>query len=127
MGVHFDGRVHYARSNGYFRKWLGQTATLEQAIMLEKMEKGFDPEEVIEEFEALTKDAKRVQVETLKRILKENSEAEYLKKWGLDGKTDTESYSTCVPLVTHKDLEPLIQQIADGSCYSHMAKIIFTL
>ncbi|MFS7942807.1 putative GH3 family protein [Helianthus anomalus] len=85
--------------------------------MLEKMEKGFDPEEVIEEFEALTKDAKRVQVETLKRILKENSEAEYLKKWGLDGKTDTESYSTCVPLVTHKDLEPLIQQIADGATH----------
>ncbi|KAJ0914372.1 putative GH3 family protein [Helianthus annuus] len=67
--------------------------------MLEKMEKGFDPEEVIEEFEALTKDAKRVQVETLKRILKENS------------------YSTCVPLVTHKDLEPLIQQIADGATH----------
>ncbi|KAJ0914368.1 putative GH3 family protein [Helianthus annuus] len=85
--------------------------------MLEKMEKGFDPEEVIEEFEALTKDAKRVQVETLKRILKENVEAEYLKKWGLDGKTDTESYSTCVPLVTHKDLEPLIQQIADGATH----------
>ncbi|KAM0072253.1 putative GH3 family protein [Helianthus debilis subsp. tardiflorus] len=78
-------------------------------------EKRFDPEEVIAEFEALTKDAKRVQVETLKKILKENSEAEYLKKWGLDGKTDPESYCSCVPLVTHKDLEPLIQQIADGS------------
>ncbi|KAJ0762436.1 putative GH3 family protein [Helianthus annuus] len=78
-------------------------------------EKRFDPEEVIAEFEALTKDAKRVQVETLKKILEENSEAEYLKKWGLDGKTDPESYCSCVPLVTHKDLEPLIQQIADGS------------
>ncbi|KAL8208075.1 hypothetical protein R6Q57_007487 [Mikania cordata] len=86
-----------------------------QAIMLEKMEKRFDPEEVIEEFEALTKDAKRVQIETLKKILKENGEAEYLKKWGLDGKTDPESYSSCVPLVTHKDLEPLIQQIANGA------------
>ncbi|MFS7932239.1 putative GH3 family protein [Helianthus anomalus] len=83
--------------------------------MLEEAEKRFDPEEVIAEFEALTKDAKRVQVETLKKILKENSETEYLKKWGLDGKTDPESYCSCVPLVTHKDLEPLIQQIADGS------------
>ncbi|XP_076957472.1 jasmonoyl--L-amino acid synthetase JAR4-like [Bidens hawaiensis] len=83
--------------------------------MLVKSEKRFDPEEVIEEFEALTKDAKRVQTETLKKILEENSEAEYLKKWGLDGKTDPERYSSCVPLVTHKDLEPLIQQIADGS------------
>ncbi|XP_076890711.1 jasmonoyl--L-amino acid synthetase JAR4-like isoform X2 [Bidens hawaiensis] len=85
--------------------------------MLEKMEKGFDPEQVIEEFEALTKDAKRVQVETLKKILKDNGEAEYLKKWCLDGKTDPESYSSCVPLATHKDFEPLIQQIADGAPY----------
>ncbi|KAK9076381.1 hypothetical protein SSX86_004715 [Deinandra increscens subsp. villosa] len=83
--------------------------------MLEKMVKRFDPEEVIEEFEALTKEAKRVQIETLKKILKENGEAEYLKKCGLDGKSDPESYSSCVPLVTHKDLEPFIQQIADGA------------
>ncbi|XP_071696599.1 jasmonoyl--L-amino acid synthetase JAR4-like [Rutidosis leptorrhynchoides] len=83
--------------------------------MLEKLDKVFDPEKVIEEFEYLTKDAKRIQTETLRRILKENGEAEYLKKWGLNGKTDPESYSCCVPLVTHKDLEPLIQQIADGA------------
>ncbi|XP_024993176.1 jasmonic acid-amido synthetase JAR1-like [Cynara cardunculus var. scolymus] len=83
--------------------------------MLEKIEKAFDPEAVIEEFEGLTMDAKRVQIETLKNILKENGEAEYLKKWGLDGRTDPESYSSCVPVVTHKDLEPLIQQIADGA------------
>nr|XP_043618821.1 jasmonoyl--L-amino acid synthetase JAR4-like [Erigeron canadensis]XP_043618822.1 jasmonoyl--L-amino acid synthetase JAR4-like [Erigeron canadensis] len=83
--------------------------------MLEKVEKGFDPEEVIQEFESLTKDAKRVQTETLKKILQENCETEYLKRWGLDGKTDPESYSCCVPLVTHKDLEPLIQQIVDGA------------
>lgn len=79
------------------------------------MESGFNPEQVIEEFECLTKDAKRVQIETLKKILEENFEAEYLKKWRLDGNTDPESYSSCVPLVTHKDLEPLIQQIADGA------------
>ncbi|KAL7593342.1 hypothetical protein Lser_V15G31518 [Lactuca serriola] len=81
------------------------------------MDTGFDPEQVIEEFEGLTKDAKRIQTETLKKILEENSEAEYLKKWRLDGKTDPESYSSRVPLVTHKDLEPLIQQIADGAPY----------
>ena len=79
------------------------------------MEKKFDGKQVIEEFEGLTKDAKRVQTETLKKILKENGEAEYLKKWGLDGRIDPESYTCCVPLVTHKDLEPLIQQIADGA------------
>ncbi|XP_024996977.1 jasmonic acid-amido synthetase JAR1-like [Cynara cardunculus var. scolymus] len=81
------------------------------------MEKRFDCDEVIQEFEGLTKDAKRVQTETLKTILKENCEAEYLKKWGLHGRTDPETYSSRVPLVTHKDLEPYIQKIADGAPY----------
>ncbi|KAJ9556042.1 hypothetical protein OSB04_010656 [Centaurea solstitialis] len=81
------------------------------------MDKIFDGEQVIEEFEGLTKDAKRVQTETLKKILKENCEAEYLKKWSVDGRTDPETYSSCVPLVTHKDLEPYIQKIADGAPY----------
>lgn len=82
--------------------------------MLEKMEKIFDHEEFIEEFEALTKDAGRVQKETLRKILEENRKTEYLQKWDLDGKTDPESFAKCVPLVTHKDLEPYIQRIVDG-------------
>lgn len=82
--------------------------------MLEKMEKEFNTEEIIEEFEALTKDAERVQRDTLRKILKENGETEYLQKWGLDRRTDPKSYSSCVPLVTHKDLEPYIHRIADG-------------
>ncbi|XP_071739602.1 jasmonoyl--L-amino acid synthetase JAR4-like [Rutidosis leptorrhynchoides] len=85
---------------------------------LKKMEnKVFNSEQVIQEFESITKDAKRVQIETLERILKENSEAEYLKKWNLDGKFDPQSYSSCVPVVTHKDLEPYIQKIADGASH----------
>ncbi|CAL5396876.1 unnamed protein product [Camellia sinensis] len=65
--------------------------------ILEKMDTKFDPEEVIEEFEMLTKDAER-----------------YLKKWGLNGRTDHESFKAFVPLVTHKDLEPYIQRMVDG-------------
>ncbi|MFS8022108.1 putative GH3 family protein [Helianthus anomalus] len=84
---------------------------------IKKMEHKFDSEAVIQEFESLTKDAKRVQLETLKKILKENAEAEYLKKWNLNGKFDPQTYSSCVPLVTHKDLEPYIQKIADGASY----------
>ncbi|KAI7741499.1 hypothetical protein M8C21_007729, partial [Ambrosia artemisiifolia] len=83
-------------------------------IIIKKMEHKFDSEAVIQEFECLTKDAKRVQLETLKKILKENGEAEYLKKWNLDGRYDPQTYSACVPVVTHKDLEPYIQKIADG-------------
>ncbi|KAJ9556055.1 hypothetical protein OSB04_010669 [Centaurea solstitialis] len=90
------------------------------------MEKIFDGEQVIEEFEALTKDAKRVQTETLKKILEENCEAEYLKKWGVDGNTNPEAYSSFVPLVTHKDLEPYIQKIADGASYPVLTGIPIT-
>ncbi|XP_041001954.1 jasmonoyl--L-amino acid synthetase JAR4-like isoform X1 [Juglans microcarpa x Juglans regia] len=81
--------------------------------MLEKMEE-FDPEKVIEEFEAITQDAGKVQRETLKKILEENGSAEYLQSLGLNGRTDPESFKTCVPLVTHEELEPYIHRIADG-------------
>ncbi|CAN4108384.1 unnamed protein product [Withania somnifera] len=74
----------------------------------------FDPEEVIEEFEALTKEAGKVQEETLKKILEENGGTVYLQQWGLNGRTDPDTFKACVPLVTHKDLEPYIQRIADG-------------
>ncbi|XP_061349843.1 jasmonoyl--L-amino acid synthetase JAR6-like [Gastrolobium bilobum] len=81
--------------------------------MLEKVEV-FDTEKVIEEFEALTKDAERIQRETLKRILEDNASAEYLQSLGLNGRTDPESFKACVPLVTHKDLEPYINRMIDG-------------
>ncbi|XVF22413.1 hypothetical protein REPUB_Repub12eG0170200 [Reevesia pubescens] len=82
--------------------------------MLEKMEI-LDVEKVIEEFEAMTKDAENVQRQTLKKILEENGCAEYLQNLGLNGRTDPESFKACVPLVTHKDLEPFIQSVADGA------------
>lgn len=81
--------------------------------MLEKMEE-INLDRVIEEFEAMTRDAGRVQKETLKRILDENGNSEYLQNLGLDGRTDLESFRACVPIVTHKDLEHYIKRIADG-------------
>ncbi|GJN06471.1 hypothetical protein PR202_ga24200 [Eleusine coracana subsp. coracana] len=74
----------------------------------------FDGEEVIAEFEMLTRDAAAVQRETLRRILAENDTVEYLQGLGLSGRTDPESFRACVPLVTHQDLEPYIARIADG-------------
>ncbi|KAL7260148.1 hypothetical protein ACSBR1_005919 [Camellia fascicularis] len=71
------------------------------------MDTKFDPEEVIEEFEMLTKDAERVQKETLQKILEENGSTE----------TDHESFKAFVPLVTHKDLEPYIQRMVDGDTF----------
>lgn len=74
----------------------------------------FSLESVIKSFEASTRDAGRVQIETLRRILEENSEAEYLQSLGLNGRTDPYSFKACVPLVTHPDLEPYIRRIAEG-------------
>lgn len=74
----------------------------------------FNGLKVIEEFEAMTKDAKRFQSETLEKILEENGSAEYLQSLGLNGRSDPDSYKACVPLVSHKDLESQIQRIADG-------------
>lgn len=62
----------------------------------------------------LTRDAGRVQKDTLKKILELNADAEYLKKFGLNGRTDVESYKSCIPLCVHSDLEPYIHRIADG-------------
>lgn len=82
--------------------------------MLDKMPKEFDPEQVVAEFDAMTKDAERVQLETLEKILQENGRTEYLQKWGLDGRTDPESFKALVPIASHEDLEPYINRIVDG-------------
>ena len=71
-------------------------------------------EDTINEFEALTRDAGRVQQDTLKKILDLNADAEYLKNFGLRGRTDVESYKSCIPLCVHSDIEPYIQRIVDG-------------
>ena len=82
--------------------------------MMKNIEKIFDAEEVIEDFEVMTKDAGRIQEETLRKILKENEGTEYLKQWDLNGRTDVETFKACVPIVSHNDLNPYIQRIADG-------------
>ncbi|GLT39992.1 hypothetical protein SLA2020_141550 [Shorea laevis] len=81
--------------------------------MLEKMEI-LDVDEVIEEFEEITKNAERIQRETLKKILEENGFAKHLQNFGLNGRTDPDSFKACVALVTHKDLKSYIQRIMDG-------------
>ncbi|OIW17212.1 hypothetical protein TanjilG_02501 [Lupinus angustifolius] len=87
--------------------------------MLERVEDfNFNMDKVVEEFESLTKDAERVQRETLKKILEDNASAEYLQNLGLNGRTDPESFKACVPLVTHQDLEPYIYRIVDGDAAS---------
>ncbi|CAL9084389.1 unnamed protein product, partial [Musa textilis] len=91
-----------------------EKAVLEVPFISSEKMRVFSLESVIEEFEALTNDAGRLQTESLRKILEQNGEAEYLRNLGLGGRTDPESFRACVPLVTHRDLEPYIQRIADG-------------
>ncbi|XP_068660350.1 jasmonoyl--L-amino acid synthetase JAR4-like [Aristolochia californica] len=80
----------------------------------------------IEDFEAQTKDADRVQRETLEKILEENDETEYLKRFGLNGRRDEETFRKCVPLASHQDFQPYIQRIADGDYSPILAAKPFT-
>lgn len=77
--------------------------------------------DVIDWFENVSGNAGHVQTETLRRILELNFGVEYLKKWLGDIKIQEvdacalESlFTSLVPLVSHVDLEPYIQRIADG-------------
>lgn len=69
---------------------------------------------IISNFRDLTSNASFVQQQTLQKILQLNSHTEYLQNCGLDGFHDLSSFSSRVPLVTHSDLKPYFQRIADG-------------
>jgi auxin responsive GH3 family protein/jasmonic acid-amino synthetase len=71
-------------------------------------------EEIIDEFELLTRDARRVQQDTLRKILELNGHAEYLNRFNLGMRTDSKSFKSCIPLCAHSDIESYIQRIADG-------------
>ena len=81
---------------------------------MENIEKKFDAEQVIEDFEVMTKDAERIQEQTLENTLEKNGGTEYLKQWGMNGRTDVETFKACVPIVSHSDFDPYIQRIVDG-------------
>lgn len=83
---------------------------------------GNDDSEIINWFDEVSKNAEVVQQETLRRILELNYGVEYLSKWlgdignvrEMDASKLEKIYTTMVPLVTHADVEPYIQRIADG-------------
>ncbi|GAU26084.1 hypothetical protein TSUD_225470 [Trifolium subterraneum] len=68
----------------------------------------------LEFIEEMTKNTDSVQERVLAEILTQNAETEYLKRFGLNGATDRESFKSKVPVVTYDDLLPDIQRIANG-------------
>ncbi|PQQ14621.1 putative indole-3-acetic acid-amido synthetase GH3.1 [Prunus yedoensis var. nudiflora] len=64
--------------------------------------------------EETTRNTDSVQERVLSEILSRNSETEYLKRFGLCGATDRDTFKSKVPVVTYEDLQPEIQRIANG-------------
>ncbi|KAL8160551.1 hypothetical protein V2J09_002088 [Rumex salicifolius] len=64
--------------------------------------------------EEMTRNADAVQEDVLAEILDQNAETEYLRRFGLQGATDRETFKSRLPMVTYEDLQPEIQRIANG-------------
>ncbi|KAG8078056.1 hypothetical protein GUJ93_ZPchr0007g5280 [Zizania palustris] len=68
----------------------------------------------LELIEEMTTGFARVQEQVLAAILERNNGAEYLRRHGMEGRTDRESFKSRVPVVTYEDLRPEIERIANG-------------
>jgi auxin responsive GH3 family protein len=64
--------------------------------------------------EDVTTNADDVQRRVLEEILSRNADVEYLKRHGLEGRTDRETFKHIMPVVTYEDIQPEINRIANG-------------
>ncbi|XP_021714394.1 probable indole-3-acetic acid-amido synthetase GH3.1 isoform X2 [Chenopodium quinoa] len=64
--------------------------------------------------EEVTSQCEEVQREVLAHILSRNADTEYLKRYGMKGCVDIETFKNKVPVVTYEDIQPDIQRIANG-------------
>lgn len=64
--------------------------------------------------EDVTTNADQVQRRVLAEILSRSANVEYLKRHGLRGRTDRETFKNVMPIVTYEDLMPDIDRIANG-------------
>ncbi|CAN6806907.1 hypothetical protein Bca4012_001468 [Brassica carinata] len=64
--------------------------------------------------EEVTSNADDVQRRVLEEILSRNADVEYLKRHGLQGRTDRESFKHVMPVVTYEDIQPDINRISNG-------------
>ncbi|XP_051133693.1 indole-3-acetic acid-amido synthetase GH3.6-like [Andrographis paniculata] len=62
----------------------------------------------------VTKNADEVQARVLSEILTQNGRVEYLRRHGLDGRTDRTTFKTTLPVVSYEDILPDITRIAAG-------------
>ena len=70
--------------------------------------------EKLEFIEEKTRNFDAEQVRVLAEILARNGGAEYLRRHGMEGRTDRAAFKERVPVVTYEDLRPEIERIANG-------------
>lgn len=68
----------------------------------------------LEFIENVTKNTDEVQVQVLSAILTRNADTEYLKKYGLSGRTDRRTFKKLLPVITYDNLKSEIHRIANG-------------
>ncbi|KAJ1403206.1 GH3 family [Sesbania bispinosa] len=64
--------------------------------------------------EDMTRNVDTVQESVLAKILTQNAQTEYLKRFQLNGATDRDTFKSRVPIVSYDDLKPDIERIANG-------------
>ncbi|KAK8706104.1 hypothetical protein V6N13_049681 [Hibiscus sabdariffa] len=69
---------------------------------------------ILQFIEDMTSNADEVQKTVLEEILSSNAHVEYLKKHGLDGRTDRDSFKNTMPVITYEDIQPFVERIANG-------------
>lgn len=68
----------------------------------------------IQFIENVTSHADEVQERVLTEILSRSANVEYLKRHGLNGHVDRETFKQTMPVVVYEDLKPDIDRIANG-------------
>uniref|UniRef100_A0A0E0HFF0 Uncharacterized protein n=1 Tax=Oryza nivara TaxID=4536 RepID=A0A0E0HFF0_ORYNI len=70
--------------------------------------------EKLEFIEEMTRGFYAVQEQVLAAILARKNGTEYLRRHGMEGRTDREVFKARVPIVTYEDLRPEIERTANG-------------
>ncbi|MED6173811.1 hypothetical protein PIB30_063156 [Stylosanthes scabra] len=69
---------------------------------------------ILDFIEDVTSNADQVQKNVLSEILSSNANVEYLRRHGLNGQTDRNTFKKLLPVISYEDLQPDINRIANG-------------
>ncbi|TKY49006.1 Indole-3-acetic acid-amido synthetase GH3.5 [Spatholobus suberectus] len=69
---------------------------------------------ILDFIEDVTANAYEVQENVLREILSRNANVEYLRRHGLNGQTDRDTFKKLLPVITYEDIQPDINRIANG-------------